>query len=129
MNIHTDGGSKGNPGSSISLIYIDSEKPRHSYKLIGVATNNQAEYTAFIMALDELKRCKDPTNEIFTDSQLIVGHMSKGWKVNKNKELVELARTKLAKLRETKEVKLTYIPRDDNKAGQVIERDFSELPN
>jgi ribonuclease HI len=53
-------------------------------------TNNEAEYMIAIAALDTLKdvieaeggNCRDYVVEIRTDSQLVIGHMSKGWKLN-----------------------------------------------
>ena len=57
--------------------------------LPGVKTNNQAEYVALISALVDLRSRieragKNPLNynlEVHTDSQLMVGHLTLGWKV------------------------------------------------
>lgn len=58
--------------------------------LPGVTTNNEAEYVAFISALMDLrgrieragKRPRDYSVVVHTDSQLLVGHLTQGWKVN-----------------------------------------------
>jgi ribonuclease HI len=58
--------------------------------LPGVTTNNEAEYVAFISALVDLrgrieragKRPRDYSVVVRTDSQLLVGQLTQGWKVN-----------------------------------------------
>jgi len=58
--------------------------------LPGVTTNNQAEYVAFISALVDLrgrieragKHPRDYSVVLHTDSQLLVGQLTQGWKVN-----------------------------------------------
>jgi ribonuclease HI len=54
-----------------------------------VTTNNEAEYVALIFALVDLrgrieragKRPRDYTVAVHTDSQLVVGQLTRGWKV------------------------------------------------
>lgn len=79
-------------------------------------TSNQMEYAALIEAL-KLARDGD---EILTDSQLLVGQVSKGWKVNKA-HLVPLV-DECKRLRKSKRVKLEWVPREMNKAGKLLER-------
>lgn len=115
MKIYSDGASKGNPGLSTSLIYVDTKPPMIIRKEIGIATNNQAEYTAFLMALEKAKEYEEV--EILVDSSLILGHMTKGWKVNENIALVNLAKTRLS---EHPSATVTWVPRDKNKAGIIL---------
>lgn len=56
--IHTDGGSRGNPGeAAIGVVIEASDKSLHKEygESIGIATNNDAEYQAVIFALKKLK--------------------------------------------------------------------------
>lgn len=60
--IHTDGGSRGNPGPAALGVVIESVSaqggPRKAWEYgesIGIATNNDAEYQAVIFALKKLK--------------------------------------------------------------------------
>jgi ribonuclease HI len=72
------------------------------------------EYEALLYAL-EMIDC----TEIFTDSQLLVGHLTKGWKV-KAKNLYPYF-CKCSKLLQNKNIKLTWIPRKENRAGHLLE--------
>ena len=56
--IHTDGGSRGNPGpAALGVVIESSDKTlKKEYgESIGIATNNDAEYQAVIFALKKLK--------------------------------------------------------------------------
>lgn len=56
--IHTDGGSRGNPGpAAIGVVIESADKTlKKEYgESIGIATNNDAEYQAVIFALKKLK--------------------------------------------------------------------------
>lgn len=93
MKIYCDGGARGNPGPSASsfvvfdsnniLIYKDS-------KYLGVATNNVAEYTALIMALEWVKHNAKQNVEIVLDSELVKKQMTGEYRI-KNITLQGLA--------------------------------------
>jgi ribonuclease HI len=131
--IYSDGASKGNPGKGYALnnIMIDNEKPYNIIKLLGNnITNNQAEYEAFILALKNIYRIKHkykPTiinAVIFVDSKLIHGQLIEGWKVNKNKLLVERAQLMFGSINDITQTELKWIPREENKAGIKLEEIF-----
>lgn len=88
VSVYTDGGSRGNPGpSAIGIVFVDSEgkvfMERKEY--IGSGTNNRAEYKAIIKAM-ELALKHNLKDVVFhTDSKLIQGQMSGGWKVKEPK--------------------------------------------
>jgi ribonuclease HI len=52
--IHTDGGSRGNPGpAATGIVVLQNNQEIHAFgKFLGVATNNDAEYAAVIDALE-----------------------------------------------------------------------------
>lgn len=91
--VFTDGACKGN-GSVNAKAGCAAVFPNHSHLDIseplinGLKTNNRAEYTAFIRALEQCDK-EDPsfgkTVYIFTDSELLYNTVTKwikGWKVN-----------------------------------------------
>ncbi|MFA7702819.1 MAG: RNase H family protein, partial [Patescibacteria group bacterium] len=52
--IYTDGGARGNPGpAGIGVVFYNEEREmiKEYSDFLGVATNNQAEYKAVILAL------------------------------------------------------------------------------
>ena len=59
--IYTDGGARGNPGRAAVGIVIKTETGevlQEIFRTIGVSTNNVAEYTAVVAALEWLKNNK-----------------------------------------------------------------------
>jgi ribonuclease HI len=78
-------------------------------------TNNEMEYRALFDALTEAK----DGDEIYTDSQLLVGQMMQGWNVNVQ-HLVMIAQECRVLVR-NKNIKLIWIPREQNKAGKYLE--------
>jgi len=87
--IHTDGGSRGNPGPSAIGVVITTPDGRHieSFgKYLGVTTNNQAEYQAVIAGLMAAEKYQPQKLEFFLDSELIVKQLTGVYRV-KNAEL------------------------------------------
>ncbi len=95
--IHTDGGSRGNPGPAASGYIIEGHdiQPVHQGVFLGVQTNNVAEYTAVILALQHLKsllgadRSSEAHIDVKSDSELVVRQMQGIYKV-KDAALKEL---------------------------------------
>lgn len=89
--IHTDGGARGNPGPAGIGVIIEEGDPSTGSgraiaqfgKKIGETTNNVAEYTAVIEALDWLKTNKYSPREIdfVLDSTLVVNQLNGLFKV------------------------------------------------
>jgi ribonuclease HI len=97
LNIFTDGGSRGNPGPAAAGVYISDENGKQVGgfgKLLGVTTNNVAEYAAVIQALDwvieNIKNLAvDARINFFLDSKLVCSQVIGLWKV-KNVGLKDL---------------------------------------
>ena len=87
--IHTDGGSRGNPGSAAIGVVIEGEtmEKKEYGEYIGIATNNEAEYKAIIFALKKLKqlighdKAKTSEVEFKVDSELLVKQMNYEYKI------------------------------------------------
>lgn len=84
--IHTDGGSRGNPGPSATGVVIDDATGAHIASLstyLGVTTNNKAEYKAVIEALTWLTSFPTPVESVafVLDSQLVVSQINGLWAV------------------------------------------------
>ena len=86
MIIHTDGGSRENPGQAATGIVVlndDGKLVYESGQYLGIATNNTAEYEAVSRALDWLLQEKKtghfstPQHIVFKlDSQLVVEQLN-----------------------------------------------------
>lgn len=92
--IHTDGGSRGNPGPAAVGIIIDEKTPDGKLRrienygeYIGIATNNVAEYSAVSIALQHLIARKNNRAsyecqyDFFLDSLLVVQQLNGIYKV------------------------------------------------
>jgi ribonuclease HI len=79
-------------------------------------TNNIAEYTAFMMILECMKKKVDCKIEIFGDSMLVVKQMSGEWKMKKGAYMkyALIASVALAELKSKNEITITWIPREQN---------------
>ena len=79
LTIYTDGGARGNPGPAAAGVYIVDEMSRLVHateRFLGVATNNEAEYQALLLAYEWLlaqKHALDETLQIEfrMDSELV----------------------------------------------------------
>ena len=122
LTIYTDGGSRGNPGKSgIGAVLKDDNKEniKEVSEYLGIATNNQAEYTAVIRALEEAQKLGAQELEFYLDSELIVKQLEGKYKV-KNKGLIPLF-IKLCKLRDTfKKTSFTHVRRELNKEADAL---------
>lgn len=86
LTVHTDGGSRGNPGVAGGGIVVlsDQEEVYGAAVPFGTKTNNEAEYLAVIHALQFLQtfdQKKVEAIEFVLDSKLVVEQLSRRWKI------------------------------------------------
>lgn len=122
--IHTDGGSRGNPGpSAIGVCVLHNNTVTYeAAKYIGEATNNEAEYTALLSALTWLVEHQEGvTSVVFKlDSKLVVEQVQKRWKI-KEPRLMEYAKECWRLLDMIAcAYSITYIPRSENSAADAL---------
>jgi ribonuclease HI len=89
LRIHTDGASRGNPGAAAFAYVIqrDGEEPIEEAETLGDMTNNQAEYTALVRALEHAHEIAPHSHvQVFSDSELMVKQMNGEYRV-KNEDL------------------------------------------
>ena len=103
---YTDGACTGNPGpaGSGTILIAPGGKIRESYAYLGEGTNNIAELTAVLHALEGA-----PPGEplvLHTDSQYAIGVLTKGWKAKANVALIEKIRGALR----GRQVTFVYVP-------------------
>ncbi len=78
LEIFTDGACSGNPGDAAIAVIIreDGEIIKELALAIGPSTNNVAEYTAIVYALQEAIILKADKVSLFTDSELIYNQLN-----------------------------------------------------
>ena len=135
ITVYIDGSCKGNPGPGTSLALFQSQDEGKApitftrKNPLPYTTNNRAEYDALILALNDLNNEVEWLVEsdtvmhitIYTDSQLLVGHLCKHWRVNKNKDLYQKAKSLMNSISKKHNIQLQWIPRDKNLAGIKLE--------
>jgi len=113
--LYTDGGSLGNPGLGYGsyCIVIEGHSPAYSRENFGFCTNNEAEYKALISGLARVKEYSTKIElEVRLDSALLIGHLSKNWKV-KATNLKSLYQKAQALLNEFQSYRLVKVPREE----------------
>jgi len=134
LKIFTDGGAKGNPGSAaIGMVFYVAGKEIFRYREdIGVTTNNLAEYTALIRALENIKyqiaKIKNTYQiakiEFYSDSRLLVNQVNGLFKV-KNTKIREFI-FKIRTLEQEIGLPISYhlIPREENRPADKLVNSF-----
>ncbi|MBI3109611.1 ribonuclease HI family protein [Candidatus Daviesbacteria bacterium] len=117
--IYTDGASRGNPGKA-SYGFTISEKSgkliHQEGKYIGVTTNNVAEYTAVLKALQYVKDNLSEeieTTELFADSKLVAEQLSGNFKIKAKHLKPIFQQIKILSL-ELCGVTFSHVPRSEN---------------
>lgn len=91
LTIHTDGGSRGNPGvSGGGMVVLHDGELFHSASFpFGIHTNNEAEYMAVVEALTWLtsfsKENAVQSVQFFLDSKLVVEQLQRNWKIKEQR--------------------------------------------
>ena len=121
LEIYIDGASKGNPGpAGIGVIIIDAGQViRNISVYLGHATNNHAEYTALIHALQESLLLKAEKIVINTDSELVCRQINGIYKV-RSAEIMALYLQAKRLIAAFKEVSVRHIPRENNKGADKL---------
>jgi len=96
VKMFTDGSCSGNPGpAGWAAILVSGNHEKEVVGGTAESTNNGAEIMAVIVGLRALKvRCEVT---IHTDSQYVIGVLSKGWKRKANHDLLAQADALMAK--------------------------------
>ncbi len=136
FTIYGDGGSRGNPGPAGSGAIIRNEAGETVAtvsEFLGVATNNVAEYTAVLRALEKLaamleSKASEAEVRVCMDSMLVVKQMTGEWKL-KHPGLKPLAQRVGELVRLFKSVSFEHVYRDFNKdadrlANEAMDREM-----
>jgi probable phosphoglycerate mutase len=121
--IHTDGGSRSNPGPAGIGVHATQNKTVifTLSEFLGTQTNNYAEYTAVIRALETCieKKLTSETIDFFMDSKLVVEQVQGNWKVKEPTLRPLVARVQELAAR-FPVVSFTHVRREYNKEADAL---------
>jgi ribonuclease HI len=123
LTINTDGASRGNPGAAAYAYVIlrDGQLVVEEAGCLGEMTNNQAEYTALVRALEHaLELGPDDRVVVNSDSELMVKQLNGEYRV-KNEELKPLYEEAVQLRRRFKQpVTFRHVRREQNKRADEL---------
>ncbi len=122
ITIYTDGGSRGNPGPAACGFVIASDNGKQLIAkglFLGKATNNIAEYTGILKALQHAKEIRANEIQLFSDSELIVKQINGQYRV-KNAGLKEYYEQIMNILSGFGSWQVTHVYRDKNKEADAL---------
>ncbi len=122
VKIYTDGGSRGNPGPAACGFVITSDSGIQLVAkglFLGNATNNIAEYTGILNALQHAKEMGANEIQLFSDSELIVKQINGQYRV-KNACLKEYYDEIMTLLRGFSSWDVIHVYREKNKEADVL---------
>ena len=128
LTIYTDGGSLNNPGQAAYgfLIFEDKKRIHKQNERIGVASNNVAEYTALIRALEFVRdtiqksKIKAKSLLIISDSLLMVNQVNGLYKV-KNADIKPLhSQIKMLEMELGLPISYKHVLRDKNTEADAL---------
>ncbi len=116
LTIHIDGGARGNPGPAGAGVIIRDEDGRSRFEAgfyLGRKTNNAAEYTALVKALEAAQAAAADELVIFSDSELLVRQINGEYRV-KSQSLRGLFDIAFDRLRGFKKWSISHVRREAN---------------
>jgi len=125
--IFTDGCCLGNPGPmGIGVvIYRDGVRVEELDEFLGDGTNNVAEYTAVIRALETVHEMGEKEAHVKSDSQLLVQQLNGEYRV-KDPKLRPL-KQQVDRLCTGLKVHFEHIPREKNGEADKLSKEAAEL--
>lgn len=119
--IHIDGASRGNPGDAAYAVVIEvpGRPAVEESGVLGKQTNNIAEYTALLKALEKARSLGLRRLSIHSDSELLVKQMNGEYRV-KNEDLRPLFDEAKELAAGFASVRLTHVRREQNKRADEL---------
>lgn len=117
VDIYCDGASRGNPGpASAGAVLYEKGTAKvlaRVSKALGRATNNEAEYAALLLALEEAQRLGAAGVAVHADSELVIKQLNGVYKV-KHPVMRERHQEAMRLLARFKAWRAVHVPRERN---------------
>lgn len=122
IKANIDGGARGNPGPAAYGVIVRDAKGEIIAELsdyLGLQTNNYAEYSGLLAALDFAVREKHMSLKVLSDSELLVRQMQGRYKV-KSPGLIDLYDRARALVRKLDHFSIDHVLRQYNKEADAL---------
>ena len=119
---HIDGGSRGNPGPSAAGFVLTNRRGTQLQArafFIGRTTNNVAEYTSLIKALEGAGQMGAAKLSVFSDSELLVKQINGEYRV-KSEQIQPLYQQAVKQLDQFTQWTIRHVPREKNKKADKL---------
>jgi ribonuclease HI len=119
--VHIDGAARGNPGPGAFAFIIqkNGSRPIEENGLLGITTNNLAEYSALVRALERAFQGGAKRLIIHSDSELLVKQMNGEYRV-KNADLREMYDRAKELINQFSHVQIRHIRREQNSRADEL---------
>ncbi len=118
--LHTDGGARGNPGPAGIGAVLNIQGQKKMFKqYIGETTNNQAEYQALLLGLQEALKAQVEEIDCYLDSELVVKQLNREYKV-KNPDLAPWFVKIFNLSQQFKKITFQHVYRSENKEADSL---------
>ena len=122
ITAYIDGGSRGNPGPAAAAFVLNDASGRQLEAkafFLGRATNNVAEYTGLVKALEAAVQAGFEQINVFSDSELLVKQINGQYKV-KSEQIRPLYRQAVSLLEKFESWKVEHVTRDKNEKADSL---------
>jgi ribonuclease HI len=120
--VHVDGGSRGNPGPAAGAAVVcatDGELLAQASELLGVATNNVAEYRGLLLGLRRASELGATEVELINDSELVAKQLTGVYRV-KHADMRPLHAAAMSALRAFERWSIHSVPREQNAQADAL---------
>jgi ribonuclease HI len=120
--VHVDGGARGNPGPAAAAAVLstpDGDVVDEAHELLGVTTNNVAEYRGLLLGLERARALGADEVEIVNDSELVAKQVNGQYKV-RHPDMLPLHARATEALRAFRRWSVRSVPRAQNAAADAL---------
>jgi ribonuclease HI len=120
--VHVDGGARGNPGPAAAAAVLSTpggDVVDEAYELLGVVTNNVAEYRGLLLGLERARALGADEVEVVNDSELVAKQVNGQYKV-KHADMRPLHARAMASLGQFRRWSIRSVPRAQNADADAL---------
>jgi ribonuclease HI len=120
--VHVDGGARGNPGPAAAAAVVSTpggEVLDEAHEVLGVTTNNVAEYRGLLLGLERARALGATEVEVVNDSELVAKQVNGAYKV-KHPDMRPLHARAAAALAGFDRWTVRSVPRAQNAAADAL---------